>query len=26
VWWLRHRDREGLAQVVLQAMQSPDCL
>lgn len=26
VWWLRNRDREGLAQVVLQAVQSPDCL
>lgn len=26
VWWLRNRDREGSAQVVLQAMQSPDCL
>ena len=26
VWWLRSRDREGLAQVVLQAMQAPDCL
>jgi phosphohistidine phosphatase len=26
VWWLRNRDREGLAQVVLQAMQAPDCL
>ena len=26
VWWFRHRDREGLAQVVLQAMQAPDCL
>ena len=26
IWWLRHRDREGLAQVVLQAMQAPDCL
>ena len=26
VWWLRNRDREGLAQVELQAMQAPDCL
>ncbi|MBW8828334.1 MAG: phosphohistidine phosphatase SixA [Burkholderiales bacterium] len=26
VWWLRHRDKEGFAQVVLQAVQSPDCL
>jgi phosphohistidine phosphatase len=26
VWWLRGRDREGNAQVVLQAVQSPDCL
>lgn len=26
VWWLRHRDREGDAQVVLQAVQSPDLL
>ena len=26
VWWLRGRDREGTAQVVLQAVQSPDCL
>lgn len=26
VWWLRNRDREGLAQVVLQAVQSPDLL
>ena len=26
VWWLRDRDREGAARVVLQAMQSPDCL
>jgi phosphohistidine phosphatase len=26
VWWLRNRDKEGLAQVVLQAVQSPDCL
>jgi phosphohistidine phosphatase len=26
VWWLRYRDREGDSQVVLQAVQSPDCL
>lgn len=26
VWWLRGREREGGNQVVLQAMQSPDCL
>ena len=26
VWWLRHRDRDHEAQVVLQAVQSPDCL
>ena len=26
VWWLRNRDREGLNQVVLQAVQSPDLL
>jgi phosphohistidine phosphatase len=26
VWWLRDRDREGEAQVILQAMQAPDCL
>ena len=26
VWWLRHRDREGGAEVVLQAVQSPDLL
>ncbi|GAP36309.1 histidine phosphatase family protein [Piscinibacter sakaiensis] len=26
VWWLRDRDREGLSQVVLQAVQSPDLL
>lgn len=26
VWWLRSRDKEGLSQVVLQAVQSPDCL
>ena len=26
IWWLRNRDREGLAQVVLQAVQAPDCL
>jgi phosphohistidine phosphatase len=26
VWWLRTRDREGGSQVVLQAVQAPDCL
>ena len=26
VWWLRNRDREGGAQVVLQAVMAPDCL
>ena len=26
VWWLRSRDREGIASVVLQAVQAPDCL
>jgi len=26
VWWLRNRDREGSAQVVLQVMQAPDYL
>lgn len=26
VWWLRHRERECVVQVVLQAVQSPDCL
>ncbi len=26
VWWLRHREREGVRQMVLQAVQSPDCL
>jgi phosphohistidine phosphatase len=26
VWWLRSREREGGNQVVLQAVQSPDCL
>jgi len=26
VWWLRNRDREGVAPVVLQAVQSPDYL
>lgn len=26
VWWLRGREREGGNQVVLQAVQSPDCL
>lgn len=25
VWWLRNRDREGLAQVVVQAVMAPDC-
>ncbi len=25
-WWLRNRDREGGAQVVLQAVMGPDCL
>lgn len=25
-WWLRQRSRDGVAQTVLQAMQSPDCL
>ena len=25
VWWLRDRDREGLAQIVLQAVIGPDC-
>jgi phosphohistidine phosphatase len=24
VWWLRHRSRDGLTEVVLQAVQSPD--
>jgi len=26
VWWLRSRDREGSAQVLLQAVMAPDCL
>lgn len=26
VWWLRSRDREGIASVVLQAVQAADCL
>lgn len=26
VWWLRHRERDGTAQVVLQAVQGPDLL
>jgi hypothetical protein len=26
VWWLRSRDREGESQVVLQAVQSAECL
>jgi phosphohistidine phosphatase len=26
VWWLRCREREGERQVLLQAVQSPDCL
>jgi len=26
VWWLRTRDRDGEANVVLQAVQAPDCL
>jgi phosphohistidine phosphatase len=26
VWWLRLRERDGEGQVVLQAVQSPDCL
>jgi phosphohistidine phosphatase len=26
VWWLRHRDRDGDARVMVQAVQSPDCL
>lgn len=26
VWWLRRRERNGQAQVVLQAVQGPDCL
>jgi phosphohistidine phosphatase len=26
VWWLRHREREGVGQTVLLAVQSPDTL
>ncbi len=26
VWWLRNRDRDGSAEIVLQAVQSPDLL
>jgi phosphohistidine phosphatase len=26
VWWLRRREREGDGEVVLQAVQAPDCL
>lgn len=26
VWWLRRRERDGDAQIVLQAVQAPDCL
>jgi phosphohistidine phosphatase len=26
VWWIRGRNREDMAQVILQAVQSPDCL
>lgn len=26
VWWLRHREREGVVQVVMQAVQGPDLL
>lgn len=26
VWWIRHRSRDEADQVVLQAVQSPDCL
>ncbi len=26
VWWVRGRNREDMAQVILQAVQSPDCL
>jgi phosphohistidine phosphatase len=26
VWWIRGRNREDTAQVILQAVQSPDCL
>lgn len=25
-WWLRQRERDGVAEVVLQAVQAPDCL
>lgn len=25
-WWLRNRDREGVAAVVIQAVMAPDCL
>ncbi len=26
VWWLRHREQDGQLQVILQAVQNPDCL
>ena len=26
VWWIRGRNREDAAQVILQAVQAPDCL
>lgn len=26
VWWLRHRERDGIAQVTVQAVQAPDLL
>ena len=26
VWWMRRRDREGVVDTVLQAVQAPDCL
>ncbi len=26
VWWLRQRERDGVAEVLLQAVQAPDCL
>ncbi len=26
VWWLRSRERDGVVQTVIQAVQSPDCL
>lgn len=26
VWWFRYREREGQGQVILQAVQAPDCL